>query len=57
MSLEKWPPAGVYLAHDHMDRPEDFARDLQGGVSGKILHMVVDAWIDAPTREQYDRSA
>ena len=57
MTLSKWPPAGVYLAHDHMDRPEDFARDLQGGVSGKILHMAVDAWIDAPTREQYDRSA
>ncbi len=56
MSLRKWPPAPVYLAHDHMDRPEDFARDLQGGVLGKILHMVVDAWIDAPTREQYEEA-
>jgi membrane dipeptidase len=46
------PPA--YLAHDHMDRPEDFARDLAGGVAGKILHLTVDAWFDAPTREQYE---
>jgi membrane dipeptidase len=46
----------IYLAHDHMDRAEDFARDLAGGVSGKVLHMVVDSWFDAPTREQYEAS-
>ena len=48
------PPCPVYLAHDHMDRPEDFARDLAGGVAGKILHLTVDAWFDAPTREEYE---
>jgi len=37
-----------------MDRPEDFARDLAGGVAGKILHLTVDAWFDAPTREEYE---
>ena len=49
-----WPPCPVYLAHDHMDRPADFARDLAGGVAGKILHLTVDAWFDAPTREEYE---
>lgn len=44
----------VYLAHDHMQRAEDFARDRAGGVSGKILHLTVDSWIEAPTREQYE---
>ena len=44
----------IYLAHDHMDRAEDFARDIEGGVAGKILHLTVDSWIDAPTREQYE---
>lgn len=48
------PP--LWLAHDHMDRPEDFDRDLGAGVTGKILHMVVDSWFDAPTREQYEES-
>ena len=48
------PP--VWLAHDHMDRPEDFARDRGAGVTGKILHLVVDSWFDAPTREQYEES-
>ncbi len=51
---EKLPD--IYLAHDHMDRPEDFARDLSGGVTGKILHLVVDSWFDAPTREDYEAS-
>lgn len=44
----------VYLAHDHMDRAEDFARDLASGVSGKILHMTIDSWIEAETREEYE---
>ena len=44
----------VYLAHDHMGRREDFARDLAGGVTGKILHLTVDSWIEAPTRMQYE---
>ncbi len=44
----------IYLAHDHMQRAEDFARDRAGGVSGKILHLTVDSWIEAPTREQYE---
>ena len=46
----------IYLAHDHMDRLEDLKRDHGAGVSGKILHMLVDAWIDAPTREQFEAS-
>ena len=46
----------IYLAHDHMDRLEDLQRDHASGVTGKILHMLVDAWIDAPTREQYEAS-
>ena len=46
----------IYLAHDHMDRPEDFTRDLDGGVTGKILHLVVDSWFDAPTRDEYEAS-
>ena len=37
-----------------MQRAEDFARDLDGGVSGKILHLTIDSWIDAPTQEEYD---
>jgi len=49
-----WPSHPVYLAHDHMDRPEHFARDRAGGVAGKILHLTVDAWFDAPTREEYE---
>ena len=45
----------VYLAHDHMQRPDDYLRDRRGGVSGKILHLTIDSWIDAPSREEYDR--
>jgi len=45
----------VYLAHDHMQRRDDYQQDLQGGVTGKILHLTVDSWIDAPTKEGYDR--
>ena len=37
-----------------MQRPEDYLRDLGGGVSGKIVHLTVDSWIDAPTQEEYD---
>ncbi len=44
----------IFLAHDHMDRVEDFARDRKGGVTGKILHLTVDSWFDAPTREEYE---
>lgn len=47
-------PHRIYLAHDHMQRAEDFARDRAGGVSGKILHLTVDSWIEASTREQYE---
>jgi membrane dipeptidase len=39
-----------------MDRAEDFERDRAGGVTGKILHLVVDSWFDAPTRELYEAS-
>ena len=46
----------IYLAHDHMDRPEDFARDLAGGITGEILHLAVDSWFDAPTRDEYESS-
>lgn len=48
------PPYRTYLAHDHMQRAQDFAQDRRGGVSGKILHLTVDSWIEAPTREQYE---
>ena len=48
------PP--IYFAHDHMDKPADFARDLNGGVTGKILHMVCDGWLGAPTREEFEAS-
>ncbi len=44
----------IYLAHDHMDLAEDFRRDLESGVTGKILHLTIDSWIEAPTREQYE---
>jgi len=44
----------VYLAHDHMQRVEDYRRDKHGGVSGKIVHLTIDSWIDAPTQEEYD---
>lgn len=44
----------IYVAHDHMDRAEDFERDRKGGMAGKILHLTVDSWIEAPTREQYE---
>lgn len=50
------PDFPVYLAHDHMQRPEDYKRDLEGGVSGKILHMTIDSWIDAPSQQEYDDS-
>lgn len=39
-----------------MQRPEDYLRDLEGGVSGKIVHLTVDSWIDAPSQEQYDHA-
>ena len=32
----------VYLAHDHTQRSEDYLRDLNGGVAGKILHLTID---------------
>ncbi|SVE27995.1 uncharacterized protein METZ01_LOCUS480849, partial [marine metagenome] len=32
------PDFPVFIAHDHMQRAEDFQRDLDGGVSGKIVH-------------------
>ena len=37
-----WPPCPICLAHDHMNRPEDLARDLAGGVAGKILCLFRD---------------
>jgi len=37
-----------------MQRGEDYLRDLDGGISGKIVHLTVDSWIDAPTQEEYD---
>ena len=43
----------IYLAHDHMNRLEDFARDAKGGVSVKILHLTVDGWINAPSKKEY----
>lgn len=46
----------VYLAHDHMDRAEDFRRDFAAGIAGKILHLTIDSWIEAPSREQYERA-
>ncbi len=46
----------IYLAHDHMDRAEDFRRDFDSGISGKILHLTIDSWIEAPTREQYEQA-
>jgi membrane dipeptidase len=48
------PRYRTYLAHDHMQRAEDFARDRAGGVTGKILHLTIDGWIDAPSRQQYE---
>ncbi len=50
------PDFPVYLAHDHMQRGEDYLRDIDGGVSGKIVHLTVDSWIDAPTQEAYDEA-
>ena len=50
------PDFPVFLAHDHMQRAEDFQRDIDGGVSGKIVHLTVDSWIDAPTKEEYDHA-
>jgi membrane dipeptidase len=50
------PDFPVFLAHDHMQRAEDFQRDLDGGVSGKIVHLTIDSWIDAPTKEEYDHA-
>jgi membrane dipeptidase len=46
----------VFLAHDHMQKPEDYAQDLSGGVTGKIVHLTIDGWIDAPTQEEYDHA-
>ena len=43
----------VYLAHDHTQRAEDYLRDIQGGVTGKILHLTLDSWIEAPTKQKY----
>ncbi len=50
------PDFPVYLAHDHMQRPEDYLRDLKGGVTGKIVHLTVDSWIDAPSQAEYDQA-
>jgi membrane dipeptidase len=50
------PDFPVFLAHDHMQRAEDFQQDLHGGVSGKIVHLTIDSWIDAPTLEEYDHA-
>ena len=50
------PDFPVYLAHDHMQRPEDYLRDLEGGVTGKIVHLTVDSWIDAPSQAEYDHA-
>ena len=44
----------LYLAHDHMYRAEDFARDFAGGVGLKIVHLGVDAWIEAPSVRDYE---
>jgi len=46
----------VFLAHDHTQKPEDYAQDLSGGVTGKIVHLTIDGWIDAPTQEEYDHA-
>jgi membrane dipeptidase len=46
----------VFLAHDHMQKSEDYAQDLSGGVTGKIVHLTIDGWIDAPTQEEYDHA-
>lgn len=46
----------IFLAHDHMDRAEDFKRDLDSGIAGKILHLTIDSWIEAPTREEYEQA-
>jgi len=46
----------VFLAHDHTQKPEDYAHDLSGGVTGKIVHLTIDGWIDAPTQEEYDHA-
>jgi len=46
----------VFLAHDHMQKPEDYAQDLSVGVTGKIIHLTIDGWIDAPTQEEYDHA-
>ena len=46
----------VFLAHDHMQKPEDYAQDLSVGVTGKIIHLTIDGWIDAHTQEEYDHA-
>lgn len=46
----------VFLAHDHMQKPDDYAQDLSGGVTGKIVHLTIEGWIDAPTQEEYDHA-
>ena len=46
----------LLLAHDHMYRAKDFMRDLVGGVSSKIVHLGVDAWLDAPTRCLFEQT-
>lgn len=43
----------IYIAHDHMNRYEDFIQDIGGGVKGKILHLTLDGWIDAPNKSSY----
>ncbi len=55
-NMPKQPPYRTYLAHDHTQRAQDLAQDRAGGVSGKILHLTVDSWIEAPTREQFEKS-
>ena len=39
-----------------MQRPEDYLRDLEGGVAGKIVHLTVDSWFGATTQDEYDHS-
>tara|TARA_Y100000588_G_scaffold58523_1_gene56877 strand:- start:2243 stop:3208 length:966 start_codon:yes stop_codon:yes gene_type:complete len=37
-----------------MHRAEDFIRDYQGGVGLKIVHLGIDAWIEAPSVKDYE---
>ena len=46
----------IFLAHDHMRNKDDILRDIKSGVSGKILHLELDGWIDAPSKEIYKKT-